>query len=218
MARPKPPGGNAAAAPARRDRRHLRHEATRREILDTAWTMVRADGLASLSVRALARAVGVEPQSLYTYFGSKNAVYDAMFLDGNRELLARMDAVEWPDDQREILRVSARLFVEFSAEDAARHQLLFQRTIPDFEPSPDTYAVAVAVFERMRSLYASAGLSDPLDFDLWTAVVTGLAAQQLSNDPEGDRYLRLIDKAVDKYADHASGKPAPRKKAKSRIA
>jgi len=210
MAPSKQPTGSAA--PVRRDRRHLRHEATRREILDTAWAMVRADGLASLSLRALARAVGVEPQSLYTYFRSKNAVYDAMFLDGNRELLARLDAVEWPDDPREILRMSARVFVEFSAEDAARHQLLFQRTIPDFEPSPDTYAVAVEVFERMRALYATAGLKNPLDFDLWTAVVSGLAAQQLSNDPKGNRYLRLIDKAVDMYADHATGKPPAQKR------
>jgi AcrR family transcriptional regulator len=212
MATPKRPSGGAAIAPARRDRRHLRHEATRREILDTAWAMVRADGLASLSLRALARAVGIEPQSLYTYFRSKNAVYDAMFLDGNRDLLERLDAVEWPDDPRGILRANARLFVEFSAEDPARHQLLFQRTIPDFEPSPDTYAVAVEVFERMRSLYASAGLSDPLDFDLWTAVVSGLADQQLSNDPHGDRYLRLIDKAVDMYADHATGKPPTKRR------
>ena len=96
-----------------------------------------------------------------------------MFLDGNRELLARLAAVEWPDDSEGIRRVSARVFVEFSAEDAARHQLLFQRTIPDFEPSPDAYAVAVEVFERMRSLFAAAGLSDPLDLDLWTAIVSG---------------------------------------------
>src|SRR5450432_3280417 len=106
MATAKQPLGETATAPARRDRRHLRHEATRREILDTAWAMVRADGLASLSLRALARVVGVEPQSLYTYFKSKNAVYDAMFLDGNRELLERLDSVEWPDDQRGILRTT----------------------------------------------------------------------------------------------------------------
>jgi AcrR family transcriptional regulator len=216
MATSNVPAENMAGTPVRRDRRHLRHEATRREILDTAWAIVRVDGLASLSLRALARAVGIEPQSLYTYFRSKNAVYDAMFLDGNRELLERLDAIEWPDDPREILRMSARVFVEFSADDAARHQLLFQRTIPDFQPSPDTYAVAVTVFERMRSLYATAGLSDPLDFDLWTAVVSGLAAQQLSNDPAGERYLRLIDKAVDMYADQATVKPVTKKAAASR--
>ena len=52
--------------------------------------MVRADGLAALSLSALARAVGMEPQSLYTYFASKHAVYDAMFAQGNQQLLERM--------------------------------------------------------------------------------------------------------------------------------
>ena len=189
----------AARAPARRDRRHLKHEVTRREILDEAWAMVRADGLASLSLRALARVIGIEPQSLYTYFASKNDVYDAMFLDGNRELLERLDAIDWPDEPKGILRASARAFVEFSAEDPARHQLMFQRTIPGFEPSPSSYAVAIEVYERMQTMLAAAGLSDPLDFDLWTAVVSGLAAQQLANDPQGDRYLRLIDKAINIY-------------------
>jgi hypothetical protein len=32
--------------------------------------------------------------------------------------------------------------------------------------------------------------------DLWTAVATGLVSQQLANDPGGDRWVRLIDRAV----------------------
>jgi AcrR family transcriptional regulator len=199
-ARPEATAGDAV--PARRDRRHLRHEATRREILDTAWRMVRADGLASLSLSALARAVGMEPQSLYTYFASKHAVYDAMFAEGNRQLLERVAESQWPQDPRELLRLQARTFVTFSAEDAARHQLLFQRTIPDFEPSPESYALALEVLERNRALLADAGLVDQADFDLWTALVAGLAGQQLANDPGGDRWLRLVDRAVDMYADH----------------
>lgn len=198
--------------PARRDRRHLRHEATRREILDAAWQMVRADGLAALSLSALARAVGMEPQSLYTYFTSKHAVYDAMFAEGNRELLARMTETTWPTEPREVLRAQARIFVEFSADDPARHQLLFERTIPDFEPTPDSYAIARQVFELGQECQAAAGLTDQPHFDLWTALVAGLATQQMANDPGGDRWLRLIDQAVDMYADHVLGRPARKRR------
>lgn len=198
----------AGAAPARKDRRHLRHEATRREILDAAWTMVRADGLAALSLSALSRAVGMEPQSLYTYFASKHAIYDAMFADGNRELLARMSVTPRSAGPRELLRLQARIFVEFSSEDPARYQLLFQRQIPDFEPSAESYAIAVEVTATARARQAAAGLTDDYQFDLWTALVAGLAAQQISNDPGGDRWLRLIDDAVDMYADHALGTSA----------
>jgi hypothetical protein len=54
-------------------------------------------------------------------------------------------------------------------------------------------------------LLRRAGLHSEADFDLWTAVVAGLASQQLANEPGGDRYLRLIDEAVAMFADHVLG-------------
>jgi AcrR family transcriptional regulator len=192
-----------------RDRRAERRESTRAEILEAAWELARTQGLAGLSLRDVARTIGMRPPSLYWYFDSKNAIYDAMFAAGNRQLLARLAEQDWPADPRALLRLCARVFVEFSAEDVERYQLLFQRTIPDFEPSPGSYALALQALEQMRARFAAAGLSDPAQFDLWTALLAGLAAQQTSNDPGGDRWLRLIDEAAGMYADHVLGDPAP---------
>ena len=100
------------------------------------------------------------------------------------------------------LRDVARLFVTFAAEDQARYELLFLRTIPEFEPSPDSYAVAVEVFEMGRSILTGVGLRTLADFDLWTALLAGLSSQQLANDPGGDRYLKLIDDTVAMFAGH----------------
>src|SRR5438067_5015426 len=130
-----------------RDRRAERHEATRAEILDAAWELVRAEGLAALSLRDLARKVGMQAPSLYSYFDSKHAIYDAMFLQGNRELLDRWERLPEVDDPTEEFRAGARTMVEFGVEDPARAQLMFMRTIPGFEPSPETYEVAVRVME-----------------------------------------------------------------------
>ncbi len=193
------------ARPRRRDRRRDRHEATKREILDTAWSMVRADGLAALSLRALAHAIDMEPQSLYTYFASKNALYDRMFADGNLELARRFADAEIPDDARGAMRAVAGIFLDFAAQDQARYQLLFLRAIPGFQPSPDSFAIAVEVLASVRAILARAGLRNEADFDLWTAVIAGLASQQLANDPGGDRYIRLIDDAVTMVADHTLG-------------
>ena len=189
----------------RRDRRHVRHEATKREILDAAWKIVRVEGLNGLSLRALARAVNMEPQSLYTYFSSKHSVYDHLFADGNRELLARIDGIKVTGDPNHVLRTIALLFVTFACEDLARYELLFLRTIPDFEPSPESYAVAVEVFAKGRSLLDAVGLDNDNDFDLWTALVAGLVSQQLANDPNGKRYIRLIDDAVAMFSEHVFG-------------
>jgi AcrR family transcriptional regulator len=199
-------------AESTRDRRAERRESTRAEILEAAWELCRTQGLAGLSLRDVARKIGMRPPSLYWYFDSKQAIYDAMFAQGNRQLLERLAEQRWRGDPRSILRLTARVFVEFSAENVERYQLLFQRTIPDFQPSPESYALAVQVFDQMRARLAAAGLGAPEHFDMWTALVAGLSAQQTANDPGGDRWLRLIDETVDMYADHIL--PGHQRKAK----
>ena len=121
-------------------------------------------------------------------------------------LAHRFASADIPAEPRGALRAIARIFVEFAAQDQARYQLLFLRTLPRFEPSPESYAIAAEILERVRAVLARAGLRDGADFDLWTAVVAGLASQQLANDPGGDRYLRLVDDAVDMLSDHVLGR------------
>lgn len=182
-----------------RDRRAERRQATKAEIIDAAWAIVRAEGLAALSLRDLARNVGMQAPSLYQYFESKNAIYDAMFAQGNRELVERVAAIGEDGDPEQDLRQAARIFVEFSVEDPARYQLLFQRTIPGFEPSPESYQLAVGLLQRAAERLAAAGIEDPRALDLWTAIVGGLSAQQVSNEPGGTRWVGLVDDAADMF-------------------
>ena len=120
-----------------------------------------------------------------------------MFADGYRQLRERIDAQERPADPAELVRQAARLFVAFAAEDPARFQLLFQHTAPGFEPSaasipwPGAPSIDLGEVRTDRP-----GVEDEADLDLWTAVLTGLASQQVSNDPGGIRWLRLVDVAV----------------------
>ena len=65
-----------------------RRETKIASIVEAAWGLAGKDGIQMLSLHALAKEVGMRQPSLYAYFDSKNALYDAMFADGNRELLA----------------------------------------------------------------------------------------------------------------------------------
>jgi AcrR family transcriptional regulator len=186
-----------------RDRRTERREATKLEILDAAWELVRAEGVAALTLRDLANKVGMQPPSLYSYFDSKHAIYDAMFLQGNQELLGRYKAITEVDDPRDSFRASARLLVGFAVEDPARAQLMFMRTIPGFEPSPETYAVAVQIVDLGKDQFAKVGIN-PECFDLWTGIISGLSFQQIANEPGSDRWVRLVDDAVDMFFDYVS--------------
>lgn len=143
-------------------------------------------------------------QSLYGYFASKNDIYDAMFADGYRALLAE---IAWPDDggtsiDRASFKAGTHSFVAACVADPVRYQLLFQRTLPGFEPSPASYEVALQLVERLAAACAALGITDPAHLDLQTALVTGITSQQLANDPGGDRWTRLLDDALDMYLDH----------------
>lgn len=185
------------------DRRAERHAATKREIVDAAWRLAREQGLGNWSLRDVAEAVGMRAPSLYVYFAGKNALYDAMFAEGNLELLRRgrlaAADVRAGAEPAELLRASAALFFDFCVEDPARYQLLFLRTIPGFEPSEASYALAREALDQVAADLRAAGAGRPEQVDLWTAVVSGLIAQQVSNDPGGDRWRRLLDPAVEMF-------------------
>lgn len=192
-------------APARLDRRAARRQGTKDEIVAAAWDSVREMGLAGLAMRDLGERVGMKAQSIYSYFASKNEIYDAMFHEGYLDFAATMadgadipgDGAEAADEARAAAHLIAHRFFEFCTSDPVRYQLLFQRTIPNFVPSDQSYAVALEAYETMTSQLAVFGITDPEDLDLWTAMLTGLTDQQISNDLGGDRWERIIDRAID---------------------
>lgn len=187
---------------AQPDRRRRRHEETKKEILEAAWGIARRDGVAALSLRELADAVGMRAPSLYTYFGSKEAIYDAMFAQGWEALSERVAKLQSAPLQGEPFKEEAREFFDFCTDDPARYQLMFQRPMPGFEPSPEAYAASVEVFEGLRRRFASRGIEGSDAIELWTFLMTGITARQIANDPVGDRYRHHLEPLVDMYLAH----------------
>ncbi len=183
------------------DARTPRQEATRNQILGHAWGLTGEKGLTGWTLRELAEAVGMRAPSLYRYFRAKDEIFDAMFEESYRALLALMASAPVPDEPRERLRAMASGFFEFAVADPARLQLMSWRVIPGFEPSPASYAPSVQALERTAELLTGIGITDPDAVDVWSALLTGFVSQQVSNDPGGDRWRRLLDGAVDMFAD-----------------
>jgi AcrR family transcriptional regulator len=187
--------------------------AKRRRIIDNAWSLARRDGLIGVSLRDLADSVDLRQPSLYAYFESKLDLYDAMFEDGQRQLLDRCQAREPLPDPRDELVAIVEDLVRFSSEDTVRHQLLFQRTIPDFEPSATAMEPAQQFVDLMTERLRAARLDGPGDGDLFSAIVSGLAHQQVANDPGGDRWVLLARRVVEVLlADADRGSTPPTKR------
>ena len=187
--------------------REARREAARAKLLATAWEMVREDGLGALSLRQLAKRAGVTTPTVYAYFDSKNAIFDAMFREGAEAFAAIRTDLPDTGSSVDDLVADARRMVEFSMSDSARYQLLFQRPIPGFEPSPEAYEPAVRALDLTREYLACHGVTDPRKFDLWVATMTGLVDQQIANEPGGDRWTGLVEDAVRMLLSHCSDQP-----------
>ncbi len=173
-------------------------------IVEAAWALAREHGIQLVSLHALAKEVGMRQPSLYAYFDSKNALYDAMFADGNRALLERVGRLEQSDEPRTALRDFLHTFADFAIEDPARNSLLFRRVIPGFEPSQESFALAKEVLGQAGALMVAAGVTDPGDVDCLVAMVAGLIEAQLSNDPGGSRWTQHLDRMIDLLVDHAN--------------
>ncbi|MEN0139835.1 MAG: TetR/AcrR family transcriptional regulator [Rhodococcus sp. (in: high G+C Gram-positive bacteria)] len=186
-----------------RDRLAERREATRREIVDAAWELAREKGLADWTLRDVAKRIGMQAPSLYSHFASKNAIFDAMFGLAWLEYES-VELESWqglPKAPRERVLATSMMFFDFAAADLARYQLMNQRSVPGFEPSPESFAPSVRVVERAVDDLASLGITDRGDVEILFALIGGLVDQQHANDPGGHSRRELLARAIGMWAD-----------------
>src|SRR6266852_1884002 len=199
-------------------RRQRRRQETIEEVLGLATQIMAEQGVAGLSIGEIARRMGIRPPSLYVYFPSKHALYDALF--------AALPAQ--PTTLQEILLPAAQAFVRWSVEHAAYSQLLFWRPVPGFAPSPAAYQPAVELIELGRARIGAlqdAGLVradvpiEQIERD-WTILVSGVVSQQLTNAPqqafEDGRFTAALPELVAMFVGHYSPRtPAPARASRS---
>jgi AcrR family transcriptional regulator len=183
------------------DPRRRRHDAKLTTIVAEAWDLAHRDGLASISLRDLAERVDLRQPSLYAYFDSKLALYDAMYADGFRQLLDAAAANPPSDDPREALVEFVELCIRFSSADPVRHKMLFERAIPGFKPSAESrqllFRFRAIAAERLGAV--GIGRGDGTLGDIFTGIVAGFTQQQVISDPGGDRWVRLARPAMDMF-------------------
>src|SRR5262245_22054630 len=118
------------------DRRARRRQDTIEEILDLAVAVMTEDGVNGLSLSEVARRLGVQPPSIYKYFPSLMAIYDALFERGQRELGAVIEAaMAAAEPGLPAIDAGLEASLRWSLEHRAVAQLMFWRPVPSFEPS-----------------------------------------------------------------------------------
>ncbi len=177
----------------RSDRRARRRQQTIEEILDIATQLMTEQGVNGLSLAEVARRLGVQPPSLYKYFPSLMAVYDALFLRGQREHLDVMRQAMF-DAEPGLRALTAGLEASgrWLLANRAVAQLLFWRPVPSFEPSEEAFAASVEMVALQRAALADAVAAGELgpeaDSDecvyLISTLIVGVSSQAMANEPD----------------------------------
>jgi AcrR family transcriptional regulator len=173
-----------------------RRATAEREILDAAWAQMAREGVAALSVREVARSVGIRQQSLTYYFPSKRDLLDALFADGFVDLGAAFAALPAATDAVDGVVDVAVAFVKQCVAQPARYHLMFQRTVPDFEPSEASHELALSVLGVLLTRLAAANVTRPADVALIRSLMSGVVAEQIANDPSGRLFLDQTERGV----------------------
>lgn len=117
-----------AAQVAHAGTRPYHHGNLRAALLEQAAEVVRRDGVADLSLREVARAVGVSHAAPRRHFPDKQALLDALAVEGfdrlGRELEAALDARAGAPFADRVAAV-ARAYVGFAAPQAALLDVMF---------------------------------------------------------------------------------------------
>jgi len=105
-------------------------------IKDTAWKQIAETGAPALSLRAIARELGITAPAIYNYFPRRDDLVTALIIDaytsfGDSQLAAR-DAVA-AEDLEGRMRAIGMAYREWALKYPQRYQLIFGTPIPGYE-------------------------------------------------------------------------------------
>ncbi len=197
----------AAAHPGtgdrRPDRRTRHREQTCSEILDHALQIMAEDGVAGLTMARLARAMDIRPPSLYKYYPSLLAVYDALFRRGQlANLEALRDGMRNAAPGLEAVARGMEATGRWAVANPVLAQLLFWRPVPGYQPSAEAFAPTGQIVDLLRSALTDAAARGQVHPDaatdagmeLLSIMHFGVISQHLANDADRDwdhgRYTR----------------------------
>lgn len=158
MPTPTPPATVPAPSAPVSARARVRAELTR-EIVEAARRQLAAGGAASLSLRAVARELGMASSAVYRYFPSRDALLTALIIDAYDamgEAAEQADTEGRPDDVAGRWRAVCRAVRRWALDHPHEYALIYGSPVPGYQAPQDTIGPATRVAAVFGGLLAEA--------------------------------------------------------------
>ncbi|GAA3581976.1 TetR/AcrR family transcriptional regulator [Amycolatopsis ultiminotia] len=185
-------------------------EQHRRRFLDAALAVLTDRGVAGLTVRGVAERAGASTITVYTRFGGRVGLLDALYERAFDLLRDELRAVppESDDGVADLLEV-ALAYRRFALASPARYALMFERSVHDYDPDPalrsgvvsTTFVEFVAKIDRISP---PGVVARDCGYLLWTSM-HGLVSVELtirSQTHIDDWFLDPTDEAHERMYRH----------------
>jgi len=127
-------------------------ERTREALVAAAERLVADGGPAALSVRAVADAAGTTTRAVYSVFGSKDGLVDALAARAFTYLGEGLAGLpETGDPAADLVEAGARMYRRFVREHPSLFRIAFQRVVPAFDLSPELVELRGRVWGQLEA-------------------------------------------------------------------
>lgn len=118
-------------------------------ILDAARDLLASEGQGALTVRRIAAAAGGSTMNVYSRFGGKDGVIDALLIEGFEKLTEVIREAHASPEAADDLTTCARGYREFALKYSTHYELMFDRAIPGYVMSDRAIAAAHAALAAL---------------------------------------------------------------------
>jgi AcrR family transcriptional regulator len=194
-------------APVPRPKTH--DDALRGRLLERAGELLSTEGPGALSLRRLAADVNTSTTAVYSLFGGKPALLNAVYEEAFRRFGERIASVPQTGDPVEDLVQIGLAYRASALADPQFYLVMFSKVVPNFEPSDETKEAAVQTFLPVvrdvgRAVEAGLFVTEPperIALAMW-GMVHGLVSLELNgNLPPGVEIAPVYERALRAHAD-----------------
>ncbi|GAA3616877.1 TetR/AcrR family transcriptional regulator [Nonomuraea rosea] len=130
------------------------HDELRSRLLDVAVNLLASDGAESLTMRRIAAEAGCTTTVIYTMFGNREGLAEALYLEGFERFRRFLEAVSPRRNPLEHLTALGPAYRQACLSEPGYYSLMFERAIPGFEPSERARTLARAALNILDRVIA----------------------------------------------------------------